>query len=375
MGRDGTNSNSICFVGIANLAVLAPEYRTHGIGGAELQQTLLAKALVRRGFSVSMIVADQGQADGTVWDGIVTYKAYRMDAGIRGIRLLHPRSTGVWSAMRRADAHIYYSSCADYLPGVVALFARRNHRKAVFRIAHDTDCQPDRLLIPNSRAKAAYRYGLRHVDLILAQSGSQQADMLRNFDRTSRLIPSLVELGADSTELEARSVQVLWVGNMRPFKRPGLALDLAASMPEVTFHMIGGADSESPDLYRGIKKRASTLPNVFFEGPKSYEEVEKRMTQTMLLISTSESEGFPNTYMQAWLRGTPVVAMFDPDGLIEREGLGASVASLDLMRAAIRGFLQDTDEWQRASARCRQYVRARHGESAVDAYVDALGDL
>jgi glycosyltransferase involved in cell wall biosynthesis len=374
MGREDIESNSICFVGIANLLVLAPEYRTHGIGGAELQQTLLAKALVRRGLKVSMIVADYGQADGSVWDGIVTHKAYRMDAGMRGLRLLHPRSTGVWSAMKRARARIYYSSCADYLPGVIALFAQRHGRKSVFRVAHDTDCQPDRLSI-HWRSKLAYRYGLKHVDLVLAQSQNQQADMLKNFGRISRVVPSLVELAAGGGELAARNVQVLWVGNMRPFKRPNLALDLAASMPEVSFQIIGGEDSDAPNLYRDLKARAASLPNVSFEGPRSYEEVERRMTQTRLLINTSESEGFPNTYMQAWVRGTPVVAMFDPDGVIEREGLGSAASSLNQMRTAIRGLLGNADAWQLASARSRQYVSARHGEKAVDAYVDVLGSL
>jgi glycosyltransferase involved in cell wall biosynthesis len=335
----------------------------------------LAKALVRRGFKVSMVVADYGQADGAVWDNVVTYKSYCMEAGIRGLRLLHPRTTAVWSAMKRARAHIYYSSCADYLPGVIALFAQRHHRKCVFRVAHDTDCHPDRLLIPNWRSKVMYKYGLKHVDLILAQSDSQQADLLRNFGRSSRVIPSLVEAAAGGAEFESRTVQVLWVGNMRAFKRPNLALDLAESMPEVTFHMIGGQDSGARDYYCAVKERATRMPNVIFEGPKSYEDVEKQMEQSMLLINTSESEGFPNTYMQAWVRGTPVVAMFDPDGVIEREGLGSSVSNLDLMRAAIGRFLSNPDEWRRASARCRQYVCARHGEKAVDAYVDALGSL
>jgi glycosyltransferase involved in cell wall biosynthesis len=154
-----------------------------------------------------------------------------------------------------------------------------------------------------------------------------------------------------------------------------LVLDLAACMPEVSFHMIGGEDARTGSLYHEIKERSATVPNVLFEGPKSYEEVEQRMAHTQLLINTSESEGFPNTYMQAWVRGTPVVAMFDPDGLIEREGLGAAVSTLEQMSTAIRGLLRDQENWGRVSTRCRQYVSARHGEKAVDAYVAALGNL
>src|ERR1700720_3462283 len=100
---------SICFVGINNLPALTPEFPNRGVGGAELQQTLLAKALVRAGFEVSMVVADLGQPDGAEWHGIKTYKAYRPDAGLPLLRFIHPRWTQLWAAMKRADADIYYT--------------------------------------------------------------------------------------------------------------------------------------------------------------------------------------------------------------------------------------------------------------------------
>ena len=54
----------ICFVGLENLPVLAAEFEQGGIGGAQVQQTLLARALVRRGFPVSMVVGDRPSTDG-----------------------------------------------------------------------------------------------------------------------------------------------------------------------------------------------------------------------------------------------------------------------------------------------------------------------
>ena len=375
MSGDKVPAKSICFVGIENLLVLAPEYQTHGIGGAQLQQTLLARALVRNGFSVSMVVANYGQADGASWDGITTYRAYRIDAGIRGLRLIHPRATSIWSAMKRAKADIYYSSCADYLPGVLALFAQIHDRKTVFRVAHDTDCQPDKLLIPNWRGKALYKYGIARTDLILAQSATQRGDMLKNFKRDSIVIPSLVDPGSAERSFAERDIEVQWVGNIRAFKRPNLALDLAQMTPELHVHLIGGVDERSPDDYETTRARAATIPNVVFHGPKPYDEVEERLTRTRVFINTSDSEGFPNTYMQAWARGTPVVAFFDPDGVIARDGLGRAVTSLEEMRAAVRDYVQNPDSWAAASARCRRYVTQRHGTSAIASYVEALSSL
>lgn len=375
MDFESTEPNRICIVGIENLPLLAPEFRGDGVGGAQLQQTLLAHALVQNGFEVSMIVADLGQTDAAVWDRITTYKAYRMDAGIRGLRLLHPRATSVWSAMKRSNAHIYYTSCADYLTGVVALFARRFNRRSVFRVAHDTDCQPDKLLLPNWRSKVIYNYGIRHTDLILAQSTGQQNDLRNNYERDSVVVPSLVRISNTNLDLEGRDIPLLWVGNMRPFKRPDLALTLAATIPDLQLRIIGGADPQFPEYFRKIQQRAGTLPNVRFEGPKPYGEVEAQLARTRIFINTSESEGFPNTYMQAWTRGVPVVATFDPDGVIERFGLGRVAKTSEEMGKAIREFLTDDDAWRAASARCRQYVSDRHGESAVRLFVAALGSL
>src|SRR5687768_17852854 len=87
----------ICFVGLDNLPVLAPEYREHYIGGESVQQTLLARALARRGHQVTMVVGDYGQADGARWDSIRTWKAYPADAGIPVLRFIHPRWTGLWA--------------------------------------------------------------------------------------------------------------------------------------------------------------------------------------------------------------------------------------------------------------------------------------
>jgi len=45
----GAEPYRVCFVGLGNLPVLAREYNHHTIGGEQVQQTLLAQALVKEG--------------------------------------------------------------------------------------------------------------------------------------------------------------------------------------------------------------------------------------------------------------------------------------------------------------------------------------
>src|SRR5262249_21258086 len=160
-------------VGLDNLPVLAPEFRHHPIGGESVQQTLLARAIAARGHSVSMVVADFGQEQGMQLHGIRVHKAYAPSAGVPVLRFVHPRWTSLWSALSRADADLYYTSCAGMQVGLIALFCRRHGRRFVFRTASDADCGGMRPLIQFGRDRRLYDHGLRRANAILVQSASQ----------------------------------------------------------------------------------------------------------------------------------------------------------------------------------------------------------
>ena len=357
----------ICFVGLHNLPVLAREYSAHGIGGEEVQHTLLARALAARGYDVSMVVMDYGQADGSAWEGITTYKTYRSGDGLPVLRFFHPRWTGVWSAMKRAEADIYYLSSASLRVGLSALFSRMHHRKLVFRIASDMDCEPEKLLIEYNywRDRRIYEYGLRRAHAILAQSLHQQDAMKLNYGLSSTIAPMLVDQPRDIWAFEQRTIPVLWVSNIRQLKRPDLVLEFAARAPDIAVHMIGGRIADSQKLFDEISQRAAGLPNVTFHGQIPYHAVNDYFSKSLVFTNTSDIEGFPNSYLQAWSRGTPVVAFFDPDGLITREGLGVAVRTIEEMRQAVRELITNREQWLAASARCVAFMRREFNEDRI----------
>jgi glycosyltransferase involved in cell wall biosynthesis len=355
----------VCFVGLENLPVLAPEFEQHRIGGAQLQQTLLARALVRRGFQVSMVVGDYGQPDGATWSGVRTYKAYSASEGIPIVRFVHPRWTKLCAAMRRADADVYYVSCAGGQVGQVAIWVARNGRRMIFRVASDSDCDPNRVLISFWRDKKLYAYGLRRAAAILAQSIRQQQLLLENYGVASTVASSLVESPDQVRALSERDIALLWVGNIQQLKRPELFLELAQRLSGCPAGMVGGPLPHTRQLYRHISARAARVSNLTFHGPLSYRATGLLFDRARLFINTSEIEGFPNTFLQAWVRGIPVVSFFDPDGVIQREGLGHAVANLDEMARAAERLTRDAQAWLEVSARCRAYVARRYGEDQV----------
>ncbi|HKU17139.1 MAG TPA: glycosyltransferase family 4 protein [Steroidobacteraceae bacterium] len=365
-GRAAGARPRICFVGLNNLAVLAPEYDASGVAGEPLQQTLLATAMSRHGYDVRMVVADHGQPDGASWEGVTTYKAFAKKAGLPIVRFVHPRWTGLWSALKRADADVYYASCAGAMAGQIAMFCSRHARRFVFRIASDADCMPDALIIKHWywRDKWMYQRALRRADGILVQSARQQELLLRNFGAHSSIAPLIIDAGRSDIAFAERDIDALWVGNLRPVKRPDVLLDVAESLPGLRFHMVGGPLPRAPELFETSRTRAASL-GVRFHGAVAYRETSAMYGRARVFVNTSDVEGFPNTYLQAWASGTPVVAFFDPDGVIAREGLGMAVKTPGEMSAAVQLLSREEGQWGTVHARCLAFIERHYGEAAV----------
>ena len=359
---------SICFVGLANLTVLAPELDRGGASGEPLQQTLLATALARRGYRVSMVVLDHGQPDGAVWDGVQTFKAYAHKAGLPVLRFVHPRWTGLVSALSRADADVYYSSCAGGVVGQIGMFCASRGKRFVFRTASDADCQPDALISIGPwyrRDKWLYQQGLRRAASVLVQSVRQQELMHSNFGLESSIAGMMVQPGSSERELGERDIDALWVSNMRSVKRPDVLLNVADQLPHVSFHMVGGTVPGGARFFAAVKEQAASRSNVTFHGAIAYSSVSAFYSRARVLVNTSDVEGFPNTYLQAWSSGTPVVAFFDPDGVIAREGLGATVRTADEMCEAVRRLTSDESEWRATRQRCLAFIERHYSEDVV----------
>lgn len=363
----------ICFVGLDNLPALAEEFGHLGIGGEQVQQTLLAKALVSRGHQASMIVFDYGQNPTANYHGVATFRTFRPHAGIPVVRFIYPRWVKIWSAMAAANADIYYVSCAGMHLGLAAIFCKRFNRKLVFRVAHDTDCEPEALLVKYRRDKWLYEFGLHRANAILVQTASQRARLLQNYNRVGKIAGMLVER---PSMMPRRIVDVLWVNNIRPFKRPEIFLELARSMPEFNFQMVGGPQPGHEALFHEIREKAQLIPNLEFCGHVPYHRMDLYYSSARTFVNTSESEGFPNSYLQSWVRGTPVIAFFDPDAVIKRFSLGVVATDIDSMITALRALLFDNFSWKDHSEKCRLFIETHYSEKTVMAsYIEQFQDI
>lgn len=355
---------SVCFVAPDVYPVLAGlDYGK--IGGAEVQQALLAKALAGKGLRVSAVVGDFGQPLLKEIDGVRTVRAYRLHHGNRKLRFLFDQAK-LFRAMRIADADIYYQRCIAFYTGQVSLFCRMFKRKFVFSAGHDYNYDPEHSRIFfNPLIRWGYMNGLRNADGLLCQSERQMELLKGNYGRGGVLIRNGCEI-KDGPAGKNGEPFVLWVGNLASRKRPEVFVRLAAELPGVRFKMIGGPFMKEKDRSGEMAAKAANLPNLDYLGFLPYGEADGYFRDAALLVNTSASEGFPNTFLQAWSYGTPVVSLgFDPDEVICRHGLGLHPRSFGGLLKDVEKIISDKALREEFGKNCLLHVRKHHDIGAV----------
>jgi glycosyltransferase involved in cell wall biosynthesis len=369
------NASKICIVGLDSYGMLSGEGDPRYIGGEAIQHVLLARAWRDLGHDVSMIVHDDGQGALREHDGIKAIAAQTRHGGIPGLRFFHPRASKLFASLMAADADIYYQSPAGAPTGFTGWYARSAGRKFIFRVASDSDCEREHGRLQFWRDRKLYNFGLRRANLVAAQTVYQQQMLKENHGIESHVInmmveaPRALERGGSAV---AKDIDVLWVSNFRSLKRPELALELARQLPQVKFTLAGGPMPGGQTYYDDMLAAAARLPNVTMMGSVRYRDTGALFDRAKIFLNTSSIEGFPNTFLQSWIRGVPVVTFFDPDGLVQRTPLGRVAKSVDDMREAIRGLLEIDVDRQLLGRRARDFALREYTTGVAARYLELL---
>lgn len=381
-GRPGSSPAGrphICFVAPQAWPVISGDADIQVVGGAEVQQAIVARLLAGAGYRVTMICLDYGQAQAAEVDGVTVYKAHRPDAGLPVLRFIHPRLTGMWRAMRLADADIYYQRSAAMLTAVVAAFCRWHGRRSIYAGASDPDFLPGQQAIRYRRDRWLFERGLATVDRIVVQNETQRRYCRENYGREPILIPGCYAPPASARPGSGGPAPyALWVGVMRRAKRPELFLDLARRFPERRFAMVGGpgGDPGDAEYFETVRRMAAAVPNVEFAGFLPLARVEPYFDRARVLVNTSAYEGMPNTFLQAWARGVPTVAFIDVGARLRGDPAYRIVRTLDEAADELTRLFSEEIYRRRASSRCREYFLATHAPAVVLAHYERLlGEL
>jgi hypothetical protein len=266
--------------------------------------------------------------------------------------------------------NFYTAACAHY--------SRRRGVPFFFHVAHEHDLDASVLSGRRMSVKLPFElldatagyWGLRRSPNVFVQTRRQEQLLSTRFDRRPlAVVGNFQELPAWLPEKDDNSTRVLWTANFKAFKRPEIYVEIAAAFidrPEIDFVMVGKPHGHR--RFQPLMQRIRSLPNLNFLGAMPFEETNREFSRSHIFVNTSEREGFPNTFIQAWSRGAVVVSLdVDVDDGMESLGIGYCTHSVERLVATIDMLVRDRVKRSDVAARAFAHVNQYHSmSSAVD---------
>lgn len=369
-------SSSICFIALRAYPLLSGKYY-EDVKGPNVRQVILARELKKKGFKINFICYDnQGQDELEFIDGICIFKISECKIRPSFLKKFID-ALKILSLILKADNDIYIHN-GGFL-GVLPLLARK---KNILMIASDAFINKK---IINKRIKgfSKSRFDLDNIgtylsiklaDSVVVQNENQKKLLKKNFGVEGKYIRNPIPL-KEMHEISNKSdpATVLWVGSLSEVKQPELFVELAKTVPEAKFIMIGGK-SGSKELYDIMISSSNYLKNFEYLGVVPFEEIDHYYREAALLVNTSLFEGFPNSFLQAWMNYMPVVSLtVNPDNILGKYSMGLHSKNIKSLKEDVVMLLDNADLRAEMGSKGRKYVEKKHNVSIiVQDFIDLL---
>ena len=164
-----------------------------------------------------------------------------------------------------------------------------------------------------------------------------------------------------SIHKDTRPIRILWIANFKTLKRPELFVNLAKRLSKyasmIKMEMYGRSTTADLQLLKEIQD----IPWLEYKGEVPTEEMLGALAKSHLLISTSQYEGFSNTFVQAWMRKVPVISMgSNPNDIFSRLKVGYYEPNFEKMVQCVEKLIENEDSIQTMGELSYQYAVGNH---------------
>ncbi len=357
------------------ICFLMTHFFSERVGGVEIQTYLLAKYLAQAEWDVHFLAETENPdkaGNDENWDGIHVHWLKRKGQFhfIRYDIEVLLNSLNPDFVYQRGRSRITFS-------GLGARWKKATRGKLIYHCAEDNDFNFDfhtrqadskrglKKIVWTLHGKLADHYFKKTIkasDIVLSQTEFQKNLFKEKLGLESFILRSAHEI-PDEPFTKSSPQIVFWIANVGRRKQAELFVKLASSLQDTPAHFVMAGPIPDEIYKKEILGEAASLKNFEYIGPLSWEESNKWFTKASLFINTTlpGREGFPNTYIQAWMRGVPVITLHcDPDGIIKKNGLGFCAETLDNMTRLTRTLLADPAELLKMSEEVMRYASKCH---------------
>ena len=306
------NTIHVCFVSPKSYPLFNQDTQAV-FGGAEVDMFQTGTELAKDNeFSVSFIVADYGQAKEEEYNEIRV---------IRSLVFGRNSLTGakeVWRALKVADADIYIMKTASSGVPLVAYYCKKYKKTFTYRTANEHECD-GLFLKEHFLLGRAFSWALRKAKVVFTQNQKDKSNLEQSLGIRAVAIPNGHPL---PMYMDTKREIILWSGRSAHIKRPDLIIKLAQANPQERFLMIC-QEAFGRGGYEDLVREAKEIANLEFLERVGFHEIDEYFQRAKVLVNTSDSEGFPNTFIQACKWATPILSLnVNPDGFLERYQCG-----------------------------------------------------
>ncbi|MCP5184617.1 MAG: glycosyltransferase family 4 protein [Pseudomonadales bacterium] len=360
------------------IVILVPFHFFKAQGGAEYQASLLSDWIAHNTEHELYYLARWTPDDCTPFPyKIVHFSAPKFFESTRWG--LTPDGFSLFRELNRIRPDVIFTTIASAYAGLAAIYGKMKSVPLVWRAASDRDLSRNPFVEAqrpmNLLDKALFIYGIRSAAKVIVQTEYQANALLRVHGRRADAVIANFHHAPESLAPcpPGRKV-IIWIANQKALKRPEIFVRLAEDFREeagVEFHMIG--KNQGGKAYADLFEEASKLPNFHYHGKQPIEFVNDLVARSYLLLNTSEYEGFPNTLIQAWIRGVPTLTLsVDPDGMMVRSGAGKLCGSYDVLKTALADLLADESKRNSMGAAAKDFADDNFSMVNARRYLDVM---
>jgi glycosyltransferase involved in cell wall biosynthesis len=356
---DANKKIRVCFISPKAYPIFNPQVESV-FGGAEVDTYMIATELAKdRGFDVSFIVADYGQPQKEVRENVRILKSLNFKQNpLTGAR-------EIWKALKRADADIYMMKTASAGVPLVQHFCRKYNKRFIYKTAHQRECDGS-YLRQHPMLGRLFARSLKKAARVITQNQQDQDNLKQRFNIDSIVIANGHRI-AESTESEKE--MILWVGRSTAVKGPRRFLELAKALPQEPFVMICQR-ATGDTVYDDLKANAAKIDNVQFIERVPFGEVDHYFEKAKIFVNTSDSEGFPNTFIQACKASTAILSYaVNPDQFLDEQRCGMCCnTDMSTLITQLRKLLKD-DLFKQFGRNGKKYVNEKHNiQTIIESY-------
>lgn len=371
--------NRFCFVQLYHISERG--------GGAEVQANYLSLELVKRGNEVNYICQTTNKTKENTSSNISGVIVHWLPLGDTMSRLMFSRIEELLVQLcpqiiierMSSSFGLPIVRARNKIAGKYVWICTDNDSPQVFK-AVNKNYQKLNLLkflyaLPRAFAVDMIRlYANKRADIIFSQNDLQERLILKNFGRKSNRMISGHPFSKTTVPIQNRfnKKKVLWCGNLGKHKRPEIFIQLANEMQDsnIEFIMVGGHS----DTNYTAKLFQNKPNNLRLTGQLSFEESLAYFDEATLLVNTSTSEGFSNTYIQSWLRGVPTLVFgANPNQVITNNKLGYDLCSVEEAKKTINEIFSNFGIYQELSENSSQYGVINHSlEAMTESFLEVI---